>query len=537
MLCHVCALRKEFQSGHQVTNDLTIMHYDQALDTEFTGLHFHSDSHNSLFDTPQERYSKLRQTASHFTLCQLGLSAFIKAPSENRYCAHTYNFYLFPRSCSTVDARFYCQASSIQFLCQYGFDFNKLFYEGVSYLSMEAEKELRQQCQGQESILTSDVDDYLVTNFTSAISDWLPTAKEGDQLSMTKISDDIVSVQVQALLRDCFPTIWTSQVGTGEILITKVTPEKRAALLADETPWIERLFVKLAGFNKVFRHISELKKPVIGHNFLTDLLFLHSKFYKPLPAKFKDFKRNIHKLFPHLYDTKFLIMEIRKNLEEEGLPLASTSLSRVYRALHTDPRKLGVPHMPDIELAENCARYDQEELFHEAGFDAYLAGYVFLKMAHYIKAKDTSIMHPKLLTFRKYIPALAPYENKTNVIRGSIPYVNIAGEDPASRRPKLLYVTSRGPSPLQAKELATLFNTYTSVDVKMIDKRHALLATSNYGGSKDIMRAFKNDKTIHLAYYNVFQHSKPVRYGLWGAVAVMGAISLWVLLGDQSKRQ
>ncbi|XP_038059141.1 poly(A)-specific ribonuclease PNLDC1-like [Patiria miniata] len=507
-----------------------------AIDTEFTGLHFQSDSHNSLFDTPQDRYSKLRQTASQFTVCQLGLSAFIKSSSQNKYSAHTYNFYLFPKSCATIDARFSCQASSIQFLCQYGFDFNKLFYGGVSYLSMEAEKELRQQVEEQESILTSDVDDHLVTSFTSAISDWLPGAKEGDQISLAKISDDMVSIQMQALLRNCFPDIWTSQVDTGEILITKLNPEKKAALLKEERPWTERLLVKLSGFTRVFRHISELKKPLIGHNFLTDLLFLHSKFYKTLPAKFQDFKRNIHDLLPHLYDTKFLIMEIRRELEEAGLSLTSTSLANVYHAMHTDPSKLGVPHLPEIELADNCARYGKEEFFHEAGFDAYLAGYVFLRMAHYITAKDTSIMHPKLLTFRKYIPALAPHENKSNIIRASVPYVNLAGEDPASRRPKLLYVTSRGPSPLQAKELAAMFNTYTSVDVKMIDRRHALLATSTWGGSKDIMRAFKNDRTIHLANYNVFQHSKPVRYGLWGAIAVMGAVCLWTFFGDQPKK-
>ncbi|XP_033627523.1 poly(A)-specific ribonuclease PNLDC1-like [Asterias rubens] len=507
-----------------------------AIDTEFTGLHFERDSFNSLFDTTQDRYKKLRQTATQFTICQLGLSAFVKVPSKQKYAAHTYNFYLFPRSCSVIDARFTCQASSIQFLCQYKFDFNKLFHEGVTYVSTEEAEGLRQQAEQHETILTSDVDRDLIKSLSSPLSKWLPSAKDGDQISMAKIQDDILSIQVQALLRNYFPTIWTSKVNTGEILITKVTPEQRANLLAAEPPWTERLLDRIDGFTKVFRCLSESKKPLIGHNLLTDLLFLHAKFHKPLPEKLNDFKRNIHELFPHIFDTKHLILKIRKELEERGLSLSITSLEQVYRNLHSHRGKYLVLYSPDIVLADNALRYSENELFHEAGFDAYLAGYVFLRMAHYIAAKDTSALESTPLPFSSYLPALAEYENKINLIRAHMPYLSLAGDDPASFLPKLLYVTARGRSPLHAMELTAKMEALTSADVKMIDRRHALVATATYGGSKDILRAFKNDKGMHIAYYNILQHSKPIRYGLWGAVAALGAVCVWTLLGESPKK-
>ncbi len=45
-----------------------------------------------------------------------------------RYEACTWNIYLFPRPYSWMDMRFTCQASSLQFLAEHRFDFNKFIY-------------------------------------------------------------------------------------------------------------------------------------------------------------------------------------------------------------------------------------------------------------------------------------------------------------------------------------------------------------------------------------------------------------------------
>jgi hypothetical protein len=79
----------------------------------------------SLFDTGPERYAKLYQNATKSIITQIGLSLFVQDDHLN-YSAHTYNFYVCPRSCASLDERFVCQASSLEFLARHSFDFNKV---------------------------------------------------------------------------------------------------------------------------------------------------------------------------------------------------------------------------------------------------------------------------------------------------------------------------------------------------------------------------------------------------------------------------
>lgn len=39
------------------------------------------------------------------------------------------------------------------------------------------------------------------------------------------------------------------------------------------------------GFSKVFKYLVDLKKPIVGHNILLDLMYMYKLFYKPLPSK------------------------------------------------------------------------------------------------------------------------------------------------------------------------------------------------------------------------------------------------------------
>lgn len=80
----------------------------------------------SLFDTPQERYAKLYAIAQEIIPVQVGVTAFLFNPDENSYTGKVYSFYLFPRSFISTDKTFMCQASSLQFLCDHAFDFNKV---------------------------------------------------------------------------------------------------------------------------------------------------------------------------------------------------------------------------------------------------------------------------------------------------------------------------------------------------------------------------------------------------------------------------
>lgn len=55
----------------------------------------------------------------------------------------------------------------------------------------------------------------------------------------------------------------------------------------------EKLLNYYIGFSKVFKLLVKLKKPIVGHNSLVDLMYMHQQFYKPLPSEFTfNIKRN-----------------------------------------------------------------------------------------------------------------------------------------------------------------------------------------------------------------------------------------------------
>nr|KAF6366803.1 poly(A)-specific ribonuclease [Pipistrellus kuhlii] len=109
-----------------------------AIDGEFSGI---SDGPSVTtltngFDTPEERYQKLKKHSMDFLLFQFGLCAF-------KYdCTH---------SKSSPDVKFVCQSSSIDFLASQGFDFNKVFRNGIPYLNQEEERQLREQYDEKRS--------------------------------------------------------------------------------------------------------------------------------------------------------------------------------------------------------------------------------------------------------------------------------------------------------------------------------------------------------------------------------------------------
>ena len=51
-------------------------------------------------------------------------------------------------------------------------------------------------------------------------------------------------------------------------------------------------------------------------------MLLHLCLY--ISAQFNDFKEKIHKLFPVIYDTKFMSYEMKKILKKEGMITFST---------------------------------------------------------------------------------------------------------------------------------------------------------------------------------------------------------------------
>lgn len=72
-----------------------------------------------------------------FMMLQFGLCTFHYDVDRDCYTNRAYNFYLWPRPLnrSAPDIRFMCQTSCLDFLSGQNFDFNKLFKDGIPYLT------------------------------------------------------------------------------------------------------------------------------------------------------------------------------------------------------------------------------------------------------------------------------------------------------------------------------------------------------------------------------------------------------------------
>lgn len=93
-----------------------------------SGYHFqHADDMN-------DRYLKMRQAAKEFSIIQYGVCAFKKV-DDRHYVAKPFNFFIFGGDTEgmTSQRTFLSNASSLQFLREHKFDFNKLIDGGIPF--------------------------------------------------------------------------------------------------------------------------------------------------------------------------------------------------------------------------------------------------------------------------------------------------------------------------------------------------------------------------------------------------------------------
>ncbi|XP_015602322.1 pre-piRNA 3'-exonuclease trimmer isoform X2 [Cephus cinctus] len=476
-----------------------------GVDLEFSGLHAGEGVQYSLFDTMEKRYVRLKANLERFIGIQFGLTAFHYVRDENKYTAESFNFFLVPRSIPTKNRQFTCQAAAIEFLCSYEFDFNKCFYEGISYLNEIDEAELCNQlktnsnlCYEEQFLSYKDENELKVHSFQ--IFEWLQTNPKDPIVIHT--STPILQYLLQKELRNQFPNIWT-YAGDRKVTVLKVEKDVRISLQEKEEHNIEQVFLDYyIGFSKVFKLLINLKKPIVGHNVLLDLMLMHHQFYKPLPKRYSEFKKNIHQLFPTIYDTKFISYEM-KNLVDKEVLWKLNALSVLYTHFKDGKGRHSTLQSPFIELKEKTVA--DKEKYHEAGWDSYCAGFCFIRLAHLFAVNSLgkgSDLRP--LTNIEIMSGVKNYANCVNVMRGIVTHMKLDGPDPEQKRIKWLHVQSLGREALNISEIAETFSTYGAMDVKLCTPERAVIAVSNQSRRISCNDAMKKQETgsqyVHLRY-------------------------------------
>ncbi|CAF1529446.1 unnamed protein product, partial [Adineta steineri] len=113
-----------------------------AIDTEFSSI----DTNLSI-KTIKEFYKQRSNFVKQITIFQFGLAIFSTTSIQHKYHVTIYNFYLNPTSINPIDVKYIIQSSSIKFLAEYKFDFNKCFYSGISFINQTQENILLNQNQ------------------------------------------------------------------------------------------------------------------------------------------------------------------------------------------------------------------------------------------------------------------------------------------------------------------------------------------------------------------------------------------------------
>ncbi|KRT86447.1 hypothetical protein AMK59_1834, partial [Oryctes borbonicus] len=359
-----------------------------------------------------------------------------------------YTFYVFPKKFYNINSMFVFQSSSLQFLCTYNFDFNKFVYKGIPYINRFQETGIR-SLENETSLNASDlhdnVFDHLIQQEGTKIAKWLNDDKKNDKLVLygvlkkCKHNPDVLYFFRRHIEQRFNKQLWIAEEN-GEVVVKKVT-ENEYDMLMKKNNFHKNAVDNMLGFTHIFRLLVSLRKPIIGHNLLTDLMIMYHRFENPLPKSYNQFKKEIHNLFPTIFDTKCLTFNIKKDIPENKM-WERNVLEVLYSYFKDGYGRHLVLNSPLIQL-RNQPSHDQ---FHNAGWDSYCTGYIFIRMAH-ISAKNkcptkTNFMSSELCASINHL------KNCVNVIRCSVSHIKLDGNDPDSVRPPCLIIESVKDEPL-----------------------------------------------------------------------------------------
>lgn len=498
-----------------------------GFDAEFTALLSGECFKHRLFDTNEEWYDKIKSEVGRMIMTQVGLTMFQYDREHDTYVATGYTFHLCPQAFGDVDQSFIFQASTLRFLCRHNFNFNKFTYDGIPYLSKAEEAQVRKHLADNMMFknltrMLEMEDEKLLQSHCSNISKWLSNNEEDTMY--IDIESPVLRYVLHNEVRLRFPEVLTTDSlgNSNKVLIYKdkyVEGANNAPLAILE----ENLMSHLLGFSQIISLLEQYQKPIVGHNIFIDTVLLHNQFIGPLPKKYSTFKKNIHKMFPNMFDTKYISHVMAKKLSYDEV-WKSNALQDLYEFFsEAKCKKL----QNGVNLIKLSTPFDVQQTYHEAGWDSYCSGYCFVRLGHWAACENIGKFRP--VGPSEALAALSAYSGKVNVIRGAILYMNLEGDDPPRQRPDWLHVRALKEPVLNVEKLASLLAGLGSVDVKPHDSRSALLAVASQYTADKILRHFRDSREYKISMYNVYRHSKRARVAVWSSAIITGSLVLYVL--------
>ncbi|KAK6341274.1 hypothetical protein TWF696_008357 [Orbilia brochopaga] len=374
-----------------------------SFDFEYSGIV--NDSNRGAFPgkversrkpTLEERYQISKESAEKYCVLQMGLCTVAWDPTMNKYVARTFNFYMSPivHPHLHYDRVFCCTADAMYFHQKHGFDFNKLYSQGVPYLSHSEEAFIREIKRMNEQDLANDIFvDQCELPMLQASRDtidawWEENSNDpGAFLNLTPFhQDEVFNGYQRRLIHQMLRKEYPQLVGQSYDRHFQVQPRIEARE-ADRAKAREQHFENIVdeqrGARLLIDEIMRLKKPIVGHNCFGDLCYLYRMFIGKLPDTLEDFRRLLRKDFGLIVDTKFLALNVDHFLYSE--------MSSCLQELAI---KFGSQELPRIDLQIGSYNFDSQTQDHEAGHDAWNTARALVKLAFrmYYAGSDTPPM-------------------------------------------------------------------------------------------------------------------------------------------------
>ena len=206
------------------------------------------------------------------------------------------------------------------------------------------------------------------------------------------------------------------------------------------------------GFTNIMKLISESGKMIVGHNMLMDILHIHNTFFGPVSESYENFKASINSIFPKICDTK--VLATTKPFKTH---IPYTGLETLFNAVSQKPFK-----KPVFKFAVGFDKYDQVGAAHEAGYDAYMTGFIFASLLNYLG----SLVKPP----KAHIPCsselVTPFVNKIFLMRIlDLYYMDLENDDVIPRRHDMFYLMF--PKEWKTRDIVKLFEKFgNSIQVR-----------------------------------------------------------------------
>ncbi|KAF7721418.1 hypothetical protein EC973_004704 [Apophysomyces ossiformis] len=381
-----------------------------SIDAEFTGLTTPMNTFQATDDL-DTRYQKIKASVKEYTIIQYGVCVF-KRTGDN-YVAKPYNFYIFGCDTDTITSSrsFGVNASSLSFLRQNNFDFNKLIDGGIPFYNYPEEAasfKTNHTTVIREIPVLSQRQERNVEAIRLQIKQWL---QRGTYRPLTvQVNNSSMKVFVrQELQRPEYGGFLEARTRDSKHMeIWKITEEERNKRRKRQGP--------LLNFRRVIEAIQDSGCPVVAHNGILDLCHTIGQFWTSLPEDISELRSIATNMWPNFVDTKYLA-EFHPQLKD---CFTTSVLGSLYNTVAEELQDGG----PSVVMAEGYDRYAKEtggdNALHEAGYDAYMTGVVYLGFVHYIKEKEEeeSVKQEKKTDNTKSSPTVTVEETPSGSVGG-----------------------------------------------------------------------------------------------------------------------